>query len=231
MRRAIEEVFALNDVKDFQTVRIVFSKTGRARYISHLDLNRTMQRAVRRAALPIWYTEGFNKHPYLTFAAPLSLGYEGERETMDLRLADAMPMEELVHRLDAVMPEGLHILSAGPAIHKAGEVAAAVYRITVPCTVEAIHALLAQPEVSAQKRTKKKEWVTVDLRPVLDAADSAVSTCEEGACWELTLPCNSTLSVNPSLVMAALREQQQEPELAYRVCRLRVLASDGTEFT
>ncbi|MBQ9964192.1 MAG: DUF2344 domain-containing protein, partial [Clostridia bacterium] len=59
-------------------MRITFSKTGSARYISHLDLNRTMTRAVRRAGLPIWYTEGFNRHPYLTFAAPLSLGYEGE---------------------------------------------------------------------------------------------------------------------------------------------------------
>ena len=81
----------MNDVKDFTTVRIFFSKSGRARYISHLDLNRTMTRAVRRAGLPIWYTEGFSRHPYLTFAAPLSLGFEGERETMDLRLAGFPP--------------------------------------------------------------------------------------------------------------------------------------------
>ena len=63
-------------VNGFYTVRLVFSKTGRARYISHLDLNRTMARVLRRAGIPLWYTEGFNKHPYITFAAPLSLGCE-----------------------------------------------------------------------------------------------------------------------------------------------------------
>lgn len=219
----------MNDVKDFSTVRIVFSKTGRARYISHLDLNRTMTRAVRRAELPIWYTEGFNKHPYLTFASPLSLGYEGERETMDLRLAGEMSYEELATRLDAVMPEGLRILSAGPAVCKAGLVDRAVYRVTVDQSVAAIEAFLAMPTVTAEKRTKKKELVTVDLRPVLDAANSVVTPCEGGVVWEITLPCNSTLSVNPSLVMTAL-QHAVGVDVTYTVRRLRVLTADGNEF-
>lgn len=220
----------MNDVKDFTTVRIVFSKKGRARYISHLDLNRTMTRAVRRAGLPIWYTEGFNKHPYLTFAAPLSLGFEGERETMDLRLERDMPMDELVSRLDAVMPEGLRILDAAPAVKKAGEVACAVYRLTLNCPVEAVNSLLAQESITAQKRTKKKELVTVELKPVLDAAQGCVSECPEGTRWELTLPMGSELSVNPSLIVEALREQQRLPTLSAQVLRLRVLSKDGTEF-
>ncbi len=220
----------MNDVKDFTTVRIFFSKTGRARYISHLDLNRTMTRAVRRAGLPIWYTEGFNKHPYLTFAAPLSLGFEGERETMDLRLEQEMPMEELVKRLDAVMPEGLHILSAAPAAKKAGEVDRAVYRIKINCPETAVQTLLQRESVPVQKRTKKKELVTVELRPVLEAAESKVAACEYGTCLEVTLPINSELSVNPSLIIGALREQEQMPELSAQVRRLRVLARDGSEF-
>lgn len=220
----------MNDVKEFTTVRIVFSKTGRARYISHLDLNRTMTRAVRRADLPIWYTEGFNKHPYLTFAAPLSLGFEGERETMDLRLQQDMPMDELVARLDAVMPEGLHILDAAPAVKKAGEIDRAVYRLTMNCAAEAVSALLLQESIPVQKRTKKKELVTVELKPVLEAASGIVRECAEGIQWELTLPINSELSVNPSLVVTALREQRQLPTLSAQVLRLRVLAKDGTEF-
>lgn len=123
----------LNEHKDFVTIRLVFSKTGRARYISHLDLNRAMIRAIRRAALPIWYTEGFNRHPYVTFAAPLSLGYEGERETMDLRLQEPMDLEELVRRLNGAMPEGLRILSAAPAVMKAGEAVLARYRLSIGC--------------------------------------------------------------------------------------------------
>ena len=103
-----------------KTVRIRFSKTGRAKYISHLDLNRAMIRALRRAEIPLWYTEGFNRHPYVTFAAPLSLGYEGLRECMDFRLEEDMPMEELVSRLNAVMPEGLTVLEADEARMKPG---------------------------------------------------------------------------------------------------------------
>ncbi len=220
----------MNDVKDFTTVRIVFSKTGRARYISHLDLNRTMTRAVRRAGLPIWYTEGFNRHPYLTFAAPLSLGFEGERETMDLRLEQEMAMVELTARLDAVMPEGLHILSAAPAVKKAGEVDKAVYRLALNCPVQAVEALLSQESIPVQKRTKKKELVTVELKPVLEAAQGVVSACDNGTQWELTLPMGSELSVNPSLIITALREQQNLPELSAQVRRLRVLARDGSEF-
>lgn len=220
----------LNDVKDFVTVRVVFSKTGRARYISHLDLNRAMTRAVRRAALPIWYTEGFNKHPYLTFAAPLSLGYEGERETMDIRLEQDMPMDELVSRLNAVMPEGLRASAASPAVKKAGEVDRGVYRLTLNCPVDKVSALLAQDSILAQKRTKKKEWVSVELKPVLERSEGRLSEADEGTQWELTLPINSELSVNPSLVLAALREQQDLPDLTARVRRLRVLAKDGAEF-
>ncbi|HBT64885.1 MAG TPA: hypothetical protein DEB10_09535, partial [Ruminococcaceae bacterium] len=82
-------------------VRIRFRKIGRAKYISHLDLTRTMTRALRRAGIPIWYTEGFNRHPYVTFASPLSLGFEGLCESMDIRLVQDMPMEELVAVLNS----------------------------------------------------------------------------------------------------------------------------------
>lgn len=220
----------MNDVKDFTTVRITFSKSGRARYISHLDLNRTMIRALRRAELPIWYTEGFNKHPYVTFAAPLSLGFEGERETMDVRLNESWDMNDVVRRLDAVMPEGLRVLSAATAVKKAGDVDRAVYRLTLNCSRADIEALLAQPSVIVQKKTKKKTFKELDLAPTLAASNSTVEEGENGTVWQLTLPCNSTDSVNPSLVLDALRAQLGRDELACFVCRLAVLDKDGAVF-
>lgn len=220
----------MNDVKDFLTVRITFSKKGAARYISHLDLNRTMIRALRRAQLPIWYTEGFNKHPYVTFAAPLSLGYEGERETMDVRLNTPVPMDELVARLDAVMPVGLRVLDAAPAVKKAGEVDRARYRLRIDCQPSDIERLLAMPSVPVEKKTKKKTMKTIDLRPVLDNADSCVEAQENGAVWELTLPCNSTDSVNPSLLIAALKTALDRAEMTAFVQRLAVLDGDGAVF-
>ena len=220
----------MNDVKEFYTVRVTFEKTGRARYISHLDLNRTMTRAVRRAGLPIWYTEGFNRHPYLTFASPLSLGYEGERETMDIRLEQPMDFAELAARLDAVMPAGLHVTGAAPAVKKAGEVDRAIYRLQLGCTPETVVDLLSADTVPVQKRTKKKEWKTVDLRPALATSEPVVTPTEDGCELQLTLPCSSADTVNPSLLVAALETLSGVTPLSYRVRRLVVLDKEGNPF-
>ncbi len=68
------------------TVRVWFTKTGEAAYISLLDLQRVMQRALKRARLPVWYTQGFNPHIYMTFAAPLALGQESLVESLDCKM-------------------------------------------------------------------------------------------------------------------------------------------------
>ena len=67
--------------------RLTFAKKGRARYISHLDLMRAMQRAIKRAGVPIWYTQGFNPHSYLMFPLALPLGTESEVEVLDIALS------------------------------------------------------------------------------------------------------------------------------------------------
>ena len=83
-------------MKDY---RIVFEKRGRVKYISHLDLNRCMLRAVRRSGLPAWYTEGFHPHMYLMFPLALSLGAESTCEVMDIRLTEEVPPAEILARL------------------------------------------------------------------------------------------------------------------------------------
>ena len=191
-----------------KTVRIRFSKTGRAKYISHLDLNRAMIRALRRAEIPLWYTEGFNRHPYVTFAAPLSLGYEGLRECMDFRLEEDMPMEELVSRLNAVMPEGLTVLEANEARMKPGELAAARYRLTFSCLPEEVRRLLEQDEILVEKRTKKKTMKTV----------------------ETVLPCSSDNTINPALLATALRQLTGREAIRFQVTRLELYGKSGDVF-
>jgi radical SAM-linked protein len=63
---------------------VLLAKKGRAKYTSHLDMQRCMMRAVRRARIELWYTEGFNPHPYVTFALPLPLGVESDGEPVDM---------------------------------------------------------------------------------------------------------------------------------------------------
>ena len=209
-----------------KTVRVVFSKTGRARFISHLDLVRTMTRVVRRAEIPLWYTEGFNRHPYLTFAAPLSLGFEGLRESMDLRLEEDMPYDELVARLNAAFPEGLTAISAAEAVHKVGALTAARYRLRFDCPPEAMMALLSCKEILVEKRTKKKTLKTLDIRPAF--GDAEVSACDGGTQVMVTLPVGND-TVNPNLLLQALNAKTGE-NYHLRVLRLDLLTADGKPF-
>ena len=68
-----------------------------------------MSRAFHKAKLPLWYTEGFNPHVFLTFAAPLSLGFEGRHESMDIRLIEDMPYPELIEKLNAGLPHDIRV--------------------------------------------------------------------------------------------------------------------------
>ena len=105
---AMGRVFALKDV------RVFFKKTGRMKFISHLDLQRFMIRMIRRSGIPVWYSEGFNPHPYITFALPLSLGFESTYDVMDMRLDDDnFPLDKTLEMLKAVMPDGIELFGIG----------------------------------------------------------------------------------------------------------------------
>ena len=85
-------------------VRMSFQKTGMAKFISHLDTVRCITRAMKRANVPVWFTEGFNPHAFLTFAMPLSLGFESLCETVDFRLMEEVDLNELTERLNKALP-------------------------------------------------------------------------------------------------------------------------------
>lgn len=85
-------------------VRMSFQKTGMAKFISHLDTVRCITRAMKRACVPIWFTEGFNPHAFLTFAMPLSLGFESLCETVDFRLMEEIDLNELASKINDALP-------------------------------------------------------------------------------------------------------------------------------
>jgi len=93
-------------------LRLRFSKTGRAVYISHLDLMRTMQRAFLRAGMPLKYSEGFNPHAQISFALPMSVGTSSNCEIMDFHLNGYMSLSEIPFRLNKALPEGIVALEA-----------------------------------------------------------------------------------------------------------------------
>ena len=109
--------------------RLLFSKTGRAKYISHLDLMRTFQRAFTRAGIEIKHTQGFHKHPFVSIALPLSLGYSSQCEILEFGLVGGATAEEVPARLTAAMPEGIIIHQCYPAERKLKELAYVNYII------------------------------------------------------------------------------------------------------
>ena len=217
-----------------QDIRVWFEKRGRAKYISHLDLMRAMSRAVRRGALPLWYTEGFHPHPYLSFPLPLPLGQEGLREAMDLRLTQeaclAKEAGEIADRLNAVLPEGLRVLEVTQPWAGPGEIKAAEYSIAVPCgdpqawIGNAKHLLGAQRLTAKKmgKQGRRKVEKEIALAPLILRCD--ITADSRFAVLECTLAAGSEVNLNPALLVEALGGT------GAAITRLRLLRGNGADW-
>lgn len=102
-------------------LRLLFSKTGRAVYISHLDLMRTLTRAFLRAECRLKYSEGFNPHPQISIALPLSVGAESVCEIMDFKLIEDKDPREILDALSKQLPEGIEAMGVYSSERKVKE--------------------------------------------------------------------------------------------------------------
>lgn len=212
-------------------VRIWFSKTGTARYISHLDLNRCMARAFRKAKLPLWYTEGFNPHVFLTFAAPLSLGFEGRHESMDIRLIEEISYRELIEKLNEGLPHDIRAFAVTEPVMKANDIANAEYILRLetddPVTAQAeMESVLALPEILVEKHTKKGNK-TVDIKPYF--ASMQFASEDDELVMTVRLPAGNQGGINPMLFIEAAQKHLQK-ELLIRVERTRLFDENFREF-
>lgn len=160
--------------------RMKFAKEGRAKYISHLDLMHTMQRAMARCEMPLWFTEGFNQHAYVSVALPLSTGYSGEWELLDFNLLTESVPEHAVEDLNRVFPEGLRAIEIYPLSDggmQLRDIAWSKYRIAwtfsdgVPASfVQDVTRLFEQDTVEILKRSKRGEKL-VNMRELMQGLD------------------------------------------------------------
>lgn len=156
-----------------QNIRIRFSKQGDIRFISHHDLMRLFERALRRAYLPVAMSEGYNPRPRLSFPAALALGLAGHNEVADVGLHEWMRPDELKGRLQAELPEGIGIASVEVTPTKPNrQPKELAYRIPLleghSLSAARIEGLLAS-EAAVVKRTRKDEVKQVDVRPFVKA--------------------------------------------------------------
>lgn len=214
-------------------VRATFEKCGRAKYISHLDLNRCMLRTFRRSGLPIWYTEGFNPHPYYSFALALSLGFESSCEILDFNLNEEMPYDEIRDKLNAVMPEGMKIIKVAEQKQKITAITEAEYSFSlVSDDTERLYgdieALLGMPEILIEKKTKKG-IKTVDIKPSIK-----VMRCEKNdrsVDMVIRLPAGTQTNFNPTLFIDALRNSNGVPFEPEKIRRTGIFCENNEIFS
>ncbi len=204
-------------------VRIFFAKTGRAIYISHLDLYRVFQRAVKRCKLPVWETQGFNPHIYITFALPLALGTEGICESLDTKLTEDISFEEICERLNSALPRDIRVLSAAEPVYKNTDIEKSEYEIRISTDWDKLNAFFAQEKIITEKKTKKG-ISEIDLKPMIE-----ISEMEEGFI-RMKLPSGTQTNINANLVFEAFEKQFDMEIDTLNIKRTAVYCQNGEIF-
>lgn len=185
-----------------RNVRLIYKKQGRAKYISHLDINRLFLRVIKRSKLPVWFTEGFNPHAFVTFALPLSLGYVSDYDICDFRITDDAFTNDMVKTaLSETFPSGIEVVDVIDPVMKVKELAYAEFNISVSCDEEnekKLESFFEKDEIIVEKLTKKKKLKTFDVKPKIKRY--RLEKEEEGLKIYLLLPCGGEENVNPSLI-------------------------------
>jgi len=156
-----------------QRLRIAYDKQDEMRYIGHLDMQKVWERAVRRARLPLTYSQGFHPQPKLSQACPLPLGFTSRAELIDIWLEDGLPLEQVQSGLQDALPNGIRIRK----IEEIDLQESSLQNVVASCTYEVTFlddlnmqevavrtaALLQQSEIIRERRGKQ-----YDLRPLIE---------------------------------------------------------------
>lgn len=187
-----------------------FEKESIVRFISHLDLQRTFQRAFRRAKLPMAYSQGFNPHPLLSFGSALAVGYTSEAEWLDIKLTEKMEPAVFIALVNAVLPHGLKLVEARvvddtyPSL--TAKIYASVYEVRMhgggQNCIDAFESLL-EGEIFVMKHTKSGKKRT-DIRPSVYRYEAVLDG--EDACITVEGQLDPTGSLQLGLLLEALFE-------------------------
>ena len=211
-----------------RNVRVFLTKKDRLKFVSHLDMNRFMTRIINLSKIPVWFTEGFNPHPYLTFALPLSLGFESDYEIMDIRIIDDdFSNEQVKNALNEVMPEYLRVFKVADIKNKPGKIAFAKFMISFSefpdnLTMELSKFLMSE-SIVVEKKGKKGKISTIDLAPKIKWF--SIDDVKGKLVLSIILPAGSTDNVNPTLLLDAYGKLPY-----YRVTRTMIYDAEMKEF-
>lgn len=216
-------------------LRAIFSKTGDAVWISHLDLMRLFQRAFKRAGLPLTHSQGFNPRPSVSIALPLSVGVESHCELLDFQLDGVeVPVEELRERLNEKLIPGIRVLSVyddGMKLKELGllrcEVVMEYDRPVPEGAGESVRALFGRDQLLVEKKGKNgvtEQDILPMIRSLLVEASGDVIRFQAVVCCQ-------DPSLNPMQLVAAVERYLPELSPVYKkVSRMELFDKNGQPF-
>jgi len=196
--------------------RIQFTKEDRVRFLSHLDLVKAFERAIRRAGIPIAFSEGFNPHPKMSFASALAVGVTSDAEYIDLELSHEMDIYELQERLAAGLPPGISVKAVrevpDSSLALMAQVNRAAYEVVAPAGEPVnqdeldskVDYFLKTPEIMITKRTKKGPRPK-NIRPGIFNLKGTVDG--DQVIFSMVTAAGEHGNVRPEEVICALNEQ------------------------
>jgi len=212
-------------------LRLKYSKTPQGRFLSHLDLLRTMQRIFRRAGLPLAYSEGFNPHPKISYGSALAVGVTSDGEYLDIELREELSASEVAKRIEPVVPPGIKLISVKELKGRQDSLMAIInmarYRVEAHlesafsqnAADEMIATLLEQENVLVT-REGKKGLRSIDIRAGIYNVTAQVA--EEKIVFLMELQTGSEGNVRPEEIITWLSSQILEPKGIYIKGNLRI---------
>ena len=198
-------------------VRMSFKKTGMAKFISHLDTVRCITRAMKRANVPVWFTEGFNPHAFLTFAMPLSLGFESFCETVDFRLMEEVDLNELAERLNKALPVDITVKEIYVYETSPNDIRWAEYKIIFNNPDDLLLAqaekILSADEIIVLKKSKKgrnKVEKEVNIKEHIKSFELIEDNGK--LILNTILSSGTSININPMLLIGALVKDTETDE-------------------
>ena len=188
-----------------------FQKKGLVKYTSHLDMLRLFKRAFKTCGIPIEYSQGYNPHPKMGFAQPLSLGFTSDAEYLEFSTSETLRAEIVLGMLKEAMPQGINLVALDPAWTDktlASLVISAKYRAVLPLSYRArredveasLDAFLEQEEILAMKREKKtKKYVEKDIKSQIRSIE--VEKYDGKIAFLIDVDSGSASNLNPDLVI------------------------------
>ena len=206
----------------FYDVRLRFARREPAIWLAHLDMMRTFERSVRRAGLPMRWSEGFNPRPQMTFALPIGVGLATEDDYVDLSLTEDLEPADVQNRLNPCLPQGLSILAAGRVVDRTVSVMslirAAYYQLDCSGLADAVTRIPSTQPLIVSKFSKGKT-IEVDIRPLI--LDLQIISPEQS---RLRVKAGSSANLRPDLFLKALVEYGDLPAVNASDCAIPRLA-------